>query len=182
MSIHLLEVGVVHFSILPIKCIPNLHPNPTGETMRFLKALISSTLLSLMFAWSVCAQENIDREVDIHRNVKLYFSAASPEIPAGITSQYLAFLPMLESVLKENIVNQTDDCALTIKVSPIVREIGSVNKTKRAVAKITAYRKNAKQEFSGNLFLYSFINSDVVSKEETQQFLKRNILDPAECK
>jgi hypothetical protein len=150
--------------------------------MRFLKTLISSALLCLMLAWSVDAQENTDREVDIHKNVKLQISAASPEIPAGFATQYLAFLPMLESVLKETITNQTDECSLTIKVSPIVREIGSVNKIKRAAAKITAFRKNAKQEFFGNLLLYSVVNSGPVTKDETQQFLKRQILDPNECK
>lgn len=150
--------------------------------MRFLEALISSALLFLMIAWSVCAQENTDREVEIHKNAKLYISAAGPEIPAGITSQYLAFLPMLESVLKENVPNQTDECALTIRVSPMVKEVGSVNKIKRAAVKITAFRKNARQEFFSNLLLYSYVNSGAVSKEETQQFIKKQILDPTECK
>jgi hypothetical protein len=134
----------------------------------------------LIFSSLVCAQDS-DRDVEIHKNVKLVISSSGPDIPAGIASQYMTFLPMLESALKDSVTSQSDECALTIKVAPIVKEIGSTNKIKRAAAKISAFRKNAKQEFFGNLILYSYVNSGPVSKEETQQFLQKQILGPNEC-
>jgi hypothetical protein len=148
--------------------------------MRFSKTLALFFLMLLGCPCFICSQDS-DREVEIHRNVKLSISPAGSEIPAGIASQYTAFLPMLEATLKESTANQSDDCALTVKVSPFVKEIGSANKVKRAAVKITAYRKNAKQEFTGNLILYSYVNSGPVNKEETQQFLQKQILGPCEC-
>lgn len=148
--------------------------------MRLSKVLVLIVILFLGCSWIVCAQDNLDREVVINKNVKLFITGAHSEIPAGIAGQYSAFLPLLEAVLKENVSSQSDNCELTIKVAPIVKEIGSA-KTKRAAAKITAYRKNAKQEFIGTLILYSYINSGPVTKEETQHFLQKQILDPCEC-
>jgi hypothetical protein len=147
--------------------------------MRFLKSPIVIAFTVLCFSLSVLAQD-ADREVEIHKNVKLIVSAASSEIPAGIASQYLAFLPLLESTLKEIIPAQSDDCAMTLKVMPVVKEIGAA-KRKQAAARITAYRRNSKQEFFGNLILYSYVNSGPVNKDETQDFLQKQILQPAEC-
>jgi hypothetical protein len=148
--------------------------------MRVLKSPIVISLTFLFASWIVWAQD-ADREVEIKKNVKLIVSAASSDIPAGIAGQYLAFLPLFESVLKESITDQTDECAMTFRVAPIVKEIGAA-KTKRAAAKITAFRRSSKQEFFGNLILYSYSNSAPVNKEETQDFLRKQILQPAECR
>jgi hypothetical protein len=148
--------------------------------MRFLKSPIVIFSIVLCCSLSVWAQE-ADREVEIHKNVKLIISAATPDIPAGIASQYLAFLPSLESTLKEIVPAQSDDCAMTLKVMPVIKEIGAA-KTKRAAARVTAYRKSSRQEFFGNLILYSYVNSAPVNKEEIQDFLQKQILQPAECR
>jgi hypothetical protein len=146
--------------------------------MRFFKYPIVIALTVLFASWSVWAQ---DREVEIHKNVRLVITAASSDIPAGIAGQYQVFLPLLESVIKENVPDQSDECALTFRVIPIIKEIGAA-KTKRAAARITAFRRNSKQEFFGNLILYSYVNSGPVNKEETQDFLMKQILQPAECR
>jgi hypothetical protein len=148
--------------------------------MRFLKFPTVIVLTVLCCSLSVLAQD-ADREVEIHKNVKMVISAAGADIPAGIVSQYLAFLPLLESVLKEIVPSQSDECALTLRVMPVIKEIGAA-KTKRAAARITAFRKGSKQEFFGNLILYSYSNSAPVNKEETQDFLQKQILAPAECR
>jgi uncharacterized membrane protein len=146
--------------------------------MRFPKLPIAITLTIFFASWSVWAQ---DREVEIHKNVKLVVTSATPDIPAGIAGQYQVFLQLLESVLKETVSDQTDECALTFKVMPVIKEIGAA-KTKRAAARITAYRRNSRQEYFGNLILYSYVNSGPVNKEETQEFLQKQILQPSECR
>jgi hypothetical protein len=149
--------------------------------MRFRSVPLFIALAFLFFSWSVWAQEKADREVEIHKNIKLIVMTAAPEIPEDIVSQYKNFLPILEEALKENTADQSDECALTLRVTIGIKEVGSA-KVQRAQARITAFRRNSKQEFYGSLILYSYINSGPVNKEETGQFLKKQILDPAECR
>jgi hypothetical protein len=149
--------------------------------MQFPKTLASMILVLLLFSWSVWAQEKADREIEIHKNVKLIELGISPDIPENVTNQYRAFLPILEDSLKESTTTQPDECSLTIRVNAGLKEIGSA-KTKRPLAKITAYRRNSKQEYVGQFILYSYINSGPVNKDETIQFLKKQILEPAECR
>jgi len=140
-----------------------------------------AALLFLSFSGSTWTQEKVDREIEIHKNVKLVIVAPGPDIPEAIASQYTNFLPILQETLKEITTEQTDECALTIRVAPGVREVGAA-KVQRAIARITAFRRNSKQEFLGSLILYSYITGGLVNKEETAQFLKKQILDPAECR
>ncbi len=149
--------------------------------MRFRNVRMVAALAFLFFSWSVGAQEKPDREVEVHRNVKLIIMAPGPDIPEAIGAQYRNFLPILEQVLKENTTDQSDECALTLRVSPGIREIGAA-KVQRAQARVTAFRRNSKQEYLGNFILYSYVTSGPVNKEETAQFLKKQILDPAECR
>jgi hypothetical protein len=149
--------------------------------MQFPKCSISMLLAFLFFAWSVSAQEKTDREVEIHKNVKLVELGIAPEIPEDMVKQYRSFLPILEDCLKENTSPQSDECSLTLRVNAGIKEIGAA-KTKRPLARISAFRRNSKQEYIGNLILYSYVNSGPLNKEETTLFLRKQILEPAECK
>ncbi len=149
--------------------------------MQFPNIRMLVALAFLLFSWSVWAQEKIDREVEIHKNVKLILLVASPEIPEDITKQYRGFLPILEDALKENTTDQSDECSLTFRVAAGIKEIGSA-KVKRPMARVTAFRRNSKQEYLGSFILYSYITAGPVNKEETTLFLKKQILEPAECR
>jgi hypothetical protein len=149
--------------------------------MQFPKILISTTAAVLLFSWTAWAQDKIDKEVEIHKNIKLVVFATAGDIPEDVVKQYQSFLPILEASLKEVTSDQSDDCSLTLRVAAAVKEVGSA-KTKRPQAKISAFRRNSKQEYQGAFILYSYINSGPVNKEETNNFLKKQILEPAECR
>jgi hypothetical protein len=135
----------------------------------------------LLFSWSVCAQEKIDREIEIHKNVKLIELAAAPDTSEDVIKQYRNFVPILEDALKEATADQSDECALTIRVVAGTKEIGSA-KVKRPTARITAFRRNSRQEYLGTFILHSYVTAGPVNKEETIQFLKKQILEPAQCR
>lgn len=149
--------------------------------MQFLKIRVVMAITFLLFCWNGWAQDKIEREVEIHRNIKLIAMAPASDIPEDIATQYRNFLPILEEVLKENTTDQTDACFLTVRVSAGVKEIGSA-KVKRPFARISAYRRNSRQEFISTLILYSYLTSGPINKEETLQFLEKQILGPAQCK
>jgi hypothetical protein len=149
--------------------------------MQFPKTLFSMLLAFLFFSWSVRAQDKIDREVEIHKNVKLVVYSPGSDIPEDMAKMYQGFLPTLEASLKEITAAQSDECSLTLRVSAAVKEIGAA-KTKRPQAKVTAFRRNSKQEYQGTFILYSYVNTGPVNKEETSTFLKKQILEPSECK
>lgn len=146
--------------------------------MKFSGILSSLVLALLSLSWNVQAQEKPVREVDIHKNVKLVQLSISPDIPEDLVKQYQDFLPILEESLKESTGPQSDACSLTIRVAAGMKEIA---KTKRPLARVSAFRRNSKQEYVGTFILYSYINSGLVNKEETITFLKKQILEPAEC-
>jgi hypothetical protein len=148
--------------------------------MQFPKIRTAVAFASLFFCLSIWAQDKIDREVEIHKNIKLIQLAPAPDTPEDILKQYQGFLPVLETSLKEITEDQSDECGLTIRVAAGVKEIGAA-KVKRPMARITAFRRNSKQEYLGSLILYSYVNSGPVNKEETEQFLKKQILEPAVC-
>jgi hypothetical protein len=149
--------------------------------MQFPKTTYFIVLAVLFFSWSVLAQEKPDRELEIHKNVKLVELVVGPDIPEDLVKQYRAFLSILEDSLKESTTDQSDECYLTIRVSAGVKEVGSA-KTKRPLARITAFRRNSKQEYLGQFILYSYLNASLVNKDETIQFLKKQVLEPAECR
>ena len=148
--------------------------------MQFSSIRMHLVLALLIFPVGVWAQEKVEREVEIHKNVKLTILAATPDTPEDLGGQYRSFLPIFEEVLKQNTKDQSDECSLTLRLSFGIKEIGSA-KVKRPMAKVTAFRRNSKQEFLGTLILYSYATSGLVNKEETEQFLKKQILEPAEC-
>lgn len=145
---------------------------------RYFVFVVFAILAVSSYGW---AQGKAEREVEIHKNIKLIEMSIAEDIPAEIAKQYRSFLPVFEESLKESTVAQTDECFLTIRVNAGVKEIGAA-KTKRPRARITAFRRNSKQEFVGELILYSYVNAGPLSKEEVTQFLKKQILEPAECK
>ena len=105
---------------------------------------------------------------------------AAAGVPEDIAAQHRAFLPLFEQVLKKSTADETDECALTVRITLGFKEIGSA-KVRRPIARVTAFRKGAKQEFVGTFVLYSYVNSAMVNEEETEQFLKKQILEPATC-
>jgi hypothetical protein len=149
--------------------------------MQFPKIRMIPILAFLVLSWSVPAQDKIDRETDVHKNVKLVVMAAPSDLPEDLAKSYANFIPTLEEALKESTTDQSDDCALTIRVSAGLKEIGSA-KTKRATARISAFRRNSRQEYVGTLILHSYSTGGPVNKEETTQFLTKQILEPAECR
>jgi hypothetical protein len=148
--------------------------------MQFRNILIFVGLASLCSSWSLWAQEKPEREVDIHKNVKLVHMTAGPGIPEGVLGEYKKFLPVLEEALKENTTDQSDECALTLRVAVGFKEVGAA-KVQRPQARFTAFRRNSRQEYVGNFVLYSYVNSGLVNKAETAQFLTKQILEPAAC-
>jgi hypothetical protein len=148
--------------------------------MKFTNTRITALLAVLLLGWSALAQNKTDREIDIHENVKLAVMTIPSDIPEDMREQFRLFLPILEEVLKETTTDQSTDCALTVRVSAGFKEIGSA-KTRRPTAVITAFRRSSRQEYIGTFILYSYVSEGLVNKEETEQFLTRQILEPAAC-
>jgi hypothetical protein len=148
--------------------------------MRLPKVPMLIALAFPFFLWELGAQERSDREIEIHKNVKLIESSATPDIPADLAVQYQNFLPTFKEALKESTKDQPDESVLILRVAAGFKEVGSA-KTKRAQARVTAFCRNSKQEYIGNLILYSYVTNGPVNKEETAQFLKKQILEPLEC-
>ncbi|MDR1727086.1 MAG: hypothetical protein LBT74_04030 [Acidobacteriota bacterium] len=151
--------------------------------MKVPKIRLSIAPVALLLAWSAFSfaqQDEVERETAIHENVKLIALAPSADLSAEIQKDYRAFLPILEEALKENVAAQSDACALTLRVTPGMREVGS-KKTQRPQVQVTAHRKNSRQEFVSSFILYSYINEGLVDKEETTQFLQKQVLNVAEC-
>ena len=148
--------------------------------MQFSSIRMHLVLALLIFPGGAWAQDKVEREVEIHKNVKLTILAAATDTPQDLLGQYRSFLPIFEDVLKQSTKDQSDECSLTLRLSFGIKEIGSA-KAKRPLAKVTAFRRNSRQEFLGTFILYSYATSGLVNKEETEQFLKKQILEPAEC-
>lgn len=148
--------------------------------MRFLNIRILAAVAAVCLGAGAQAQERVQREVTVHENVRLVILAPAEDLPEEVRKQYQAFLPLFEEALKEATTNETDPCALTIRVSAGVKEVGSA-KTQRPLARVSAFRRNSRQEFTATFILYSFLTAGPVDKEETAQFLKKQILDCAIC-
>lgn len=61
-----------------------------------------------------------------------------------------------------------------------VKEVGAA-KTKRAQARVTVFCRNSRKEYIGNFILHSYASNGPVNREETEQFLRKQILEPMEC-
>ena len=124
--------------------------------------------------------ERSDRESEIRKNVRLIEFAAPPDLPDELASRYHAFLPMFREVLKENTRDQAEKDHLIIRITAGMREVGSA-KTRHAQARVTAFCRNSKRQYIGNFILHSYATGGPVNKEETEQFLRKQILEPLEC-
>jgi chorismate mutase len=152
-----------------------------GELMQFPTIRIVPALAVLFLSWNVWAQNKTEREIQIHKNVKLIEMKVASDLPEAVVEEYTKFLPLLEEVLKENTSDQSDECSLIVRVTAGVKEIGSA-KVQRPTAHFTAFRRNSRQEYVGTLILYSYINAGSLNKEEVEQFLTKQILEPAVCR
>ena len=139
-----------------------------------------ASLAGLSLCTNVRAQENSERETQFHRNVRLIEIAVKPSVPADLAGQYQKFLPMFREVLKENTKDQGDEKALVIQIAAGVKEVGAA-KTKRAQARVTAFCRNSRKEYVGNFTLHSYTSNGPVNREETERFLRKQILEPMEC-
>ena len=150
--------------------------------MRFLNIRILAAVAAVVLCpgAGAQAQEKVQREVTVHENVRLVILAPADDLSDEVRKQYQAFLPLFEEALREATTNETDPCALTIRVSAGVKEVGSA-KTQRPLARVSAFRRNSRQEFMATFILYSYLTAGPVNKEETAQFLKKQILDCAIC-
>lgn len=137
-------------------------------------------LAFLLASFSVLAQDRIEREAAIHENVKVIAMAPADDVPAEVQKQYHAFLPTFEQAVRESTTAQSNECSLTLRIASGFKEIGAA-KVQRPLVRITAFRRNSRQEFVSTFLLYSYINAGPVNKEETEQFLKKQILEPVEC-
>jgi len=134
-------------------------------------------LLLLLPPYIAKAQEKAEHETDIHSNVRLLEMPIPQDIPEGFRVKYQAFLQQLKEVIKENTSERAAASALIIQVRPEVKEIG-LNKTKRAVANIMAFKKDSKNEFYGNIFLHNYATGEAVNKQEIEKVLVQQILNP----
>ena len=81
--------------------------------MQFFSIRMHLVLALLIFPISAWAQDKVEREAEIHKNVKLSIMAVPPDTPEDIAKQYRSFVPIFEDVLKQSIKDQSDDCSLT---------------------------------------------------------------------
>jgi hypothetical protein len=142
--------------------------------------ILAAVAVAVCLGAGARAQDKVQREVNVHENVRLLIMAPPAELPPEIQKQYQDFLPLFEEVLKESTADETDECTLTLRVSAGMKEVGSA-KTQRPLARVSAFRRNSRQEFMATFILYSYLSAGPVNKEETEQFLKKQILDCAIC-
>jgi hypothetical protein len=149
--------------------------------MRTAKVSMTLALAIIFAAWSVTAQNKpAQEEVTIHKNIKLIKVSPAADTPEEFKKEYLAFLPLFEEVVKANTADETDDCALSIRVALEVKEVGS-KKIKRGLAQVAAARRNSKNEYVSTLMMYSYATEGPVGKEEITQFVTQRVLGPAKC-
>src|SRR5512136_2772216 len=93
--------------------------------MQFPNIRMYLVLAFLIIPWSVWAQDKVEREIEIHKNVKLAIMTTAPDTPAEMASQYKNFMPIFEDVLKQSTKDQSDECSLTLRLSFGIKEIGA---------------------------------------------------------
>jgi len=148
--------------------------------MRYDNLIVLLSLALLSFPWIIKAQGTKNREIELHKNVKLIEIPAPTDLPEELGWKYQHFLPILEDVLREITNEEPPECALTVRVAAGMKEIGTA-KLKRVFARVTAFRQKSNWEFMASLYLHSFVTGETVSKEETRDFLQQRILSPAKC-
>jgi hypothetical protein len=79
--------------------------------------------------------------------------------------------------LKEKTSERSLASALTIQVSPGIKEVGS-KRTKQPAARVTAFRRDSRSEWVANFLLTSYATGETINKEEIEKFLTIQILNP----
>ncbi|HSW40704.1 MAG TPA: hypothetical protein VLL97_14570, partial [Acidobacteriota bacterium] len=125
-------------------------------------------------------QMKSDREIEVRKNVRLVEFAPTREIPGEIAEMYYAFLPLFEDVLKEHTRDQTDKDNMVIRIAARAREVGSA-KTQYPQAQVIAFCRGSTEQYIGYFFLYDFATGGLVNREVTEQFLRKQILEPLKC-
>lgn len=148
--------------------------------MRHAEACALLVLGVVLLPWAAGAQEKTTKEIEIHKNVKLITTSAPADMPKELRAYYEQFLPLFETVLRENTNDRPDQCALTVQVEGGIKEIGAA-KVARPLARVRAFKRNSRSEYLGTLILYSYISTGPVNKEEVSSFLTRTILDLVKC-
>jgi hypothetical protein len=131
----------------------------------------------LVFSYAVPAQQESNLVSEVHKNVTLIELPIPAAMPEELKSEYRRFLPLFEAVVTESTTDQLPADAVTIRVEAGTKEIGS-KKTERAIAQITASRKQLAHSYAATLLLHSYATGEAVNKEEIAKFLERYILHP----
>ncbi len=143
--------------------------------MKSIRFSVLLVILSLPFC-SVEAQEKADSETTIHNNVKLIEMPIPPNIPEDFKAQYQIFIDRLKVALKEKTSERPSASALTFQVTAGVREVGS-KRTKQPAARVTAFKKDSRNEWVASFILYSYATGETINKEEIEKFLTLQILN-----
>jgi len=144
--------------------------------MKSIRFSILFMLLSLLLC-SAKAQEKADTETNINNNVKLLEMPIPPNIPEEFKAKYQIFIGRLKEALKEKTSERSSASALTFQVSAGIKEVGS-KRTKQPAARVTAFKKDSKNEWVANFLLYSYATGETINKEEIEKFLTLQILKP----
>jgi hypothetical protein len=151
-----------------------------GSAMNISSIRTFIALAILLYSGYAWAQGKVEQEIEIHKNIKLVELEAESDLSQDFIKQYKEFLPRFEELLKKATADQSDECALTLRISAGVKAVGAA-KINRPTAHVTAFRKNSKEEFVGVLILYSYASSGPLDENEMLQFLQKQILEPSEC-
>ena len=130
--------------------------------------------------WDLRAQATQNREIEIHKNVRLIVVPVQAVMPQQLKQKFESFLPVLQEALAETTSAETPECALTVRVTAGSKEIGTA-KVQRVFARFVAYRRNSDREFVARLYLHSFITGGPVGQKEITDFLEERILSIAKC-
>ena len=139
------------------------------------------TILCLLLLLPFCGIKAQEKgfETDIHSNVRLVTMPIPEDMPSDFKAKYLLFLQQLKDAIKAKTSERTAEDAFIFQVRPGIKEVGST-KTQRPMASIVAYRKDSKNEYQGDILLYSYATGENISREEIDKFLAKQIINPLE--
>ena len=136
-------------------------------------------MIGLFVLLPLCGIKAQDRGVEIHSNVRLVAMPIPEDLPPDFQAKYLLFLQQLKDAIKAKTSERTPADALVFRVRPGVKEVGSA-KTKRPMASVVAFKNDSKNEYRGDILLYSYATGDTISREEIDKFLAKQIINPLE--
>ena len=126
------------------------------------------------------AQGTANREIELHKNVRLVILQPLTNLPEKSEAEFQRFLPLLQEALTVLTSDEDSECALTFRVAAGIKEVGSA-KVKRVFARVSAYRRHSDQEYMARIYLHSYATNGPVNKKEITEFVKEQVLGPAKC-